>query len=310
MNLKQLRYALVLYDTGSFSQAAEVLGISQPSLSQYILKIERDLDVRLFDRSGSNIRITDAGKIYLEAGRKILDLERQMQNRFSDLRNHRYGSVVLGISPHRCFCIGPQLVKRFREAYPGMHLVLDERSGRDLMDCAEQGMFDLCITVLPVDTHTFAYERVFKEEAVVAVPNATELCRKLQQAAVPMENRKHPAIDVRLIDGADFAFLGDGMPMQNILDNMRKEYDLHLRKVVECRSLEALEAMVSAGICSALIPSYLTEYKIKQSAVTCFSLHQEISTREIVAIYRRGQYLSKPVLDLIEMLKDLNTSVL
>ena len=305
MNMKQLRYALILHDTGSFSQAAEILGISQPSLSQYIHKIEKELGVTLFDRTTSDIRITDAGKVYLEAGRKILELERQMHSRFSDLQAYRTGSVVIGISPHRCFCIAPQLVKKFRFAYPGMHLVLDERSGRDLMDCAERGMFDLCITVLPVNEHLFSYERVLKEEAVIAVPNDTELCRRLQAAALPMENRKYPAVDVHMLDGAEFAFLRDGMPMQIILENVCRKYDLHLKKVVDCTSVEALEAMVSAGICSALLPSYLAGYKLHYSPVTCFSLHQEVSSREVVAIYRKGQHLSQPVQDLIEMLKSL-----
>ncbi len=306
MNLKQLRYALVLYDTGSFSQAAEVLGISQPSLSQYILKIEKNLDVKLFDRSGSDIRLTDAGRIYLEAGRKILDIERQMQNKFCDLRNNEYGSVVVGISPHRCFCIGPYLVKRFREMYPGMNLVLDERSGKDLLESAEQGCFDICIAVLPIDENIFSYERVYREEAVIAVPNNTDLCRRLNEVAEVVENRKRPAVDIKMIDGADFAILADGMPMQIILNDICRKYDIELNKVVECRSLEALEAMVSAGICSALIPSYLTEYKIKQSAVTCFSIRQEVPSREIVAIYHKGQYLSKPVADLIGILKEIN----
>ncbi len=306
MNLKQLRYALLLHDTGSFSQAAEILGISQPSLSQYIQKIEKQLDVQLFVRTGSDIRITDAGRVYLEAGRQILELERQMQQKFSDLRNYRAGSVVVGISPHRCFCIGPQLVAKFRERYPGMHLVLEERSGHDLMDCAERGEFDLCITVLPVDEHTFSFERIIREEAVVAVPDISPLCTKLKEAAVSMENRKFPAVDVQLLDGAEFAFLGEGMPMQVILDKMCMEYNLHLHKVVDCRSLEALEAMVSAGICSALIPSYLSHYKVGHSAVTCFSLRQEIASREIVAIYPKGQYLSRPVQDVINILKTLD----
>ena len=138
------------------------------------------------------------------------------------------------------------------------------------------------------------------------VPDAFPLCDKLKKVAVPMENRKFPAIDVRLLDGADFAFLGNGMPMQVILDKMCMEYNLHLKKIVDCRSLEALEVMVSAGICAALIPSYLSTYKVGHSAVTCFSLCQEIASREIVAIYPKGQYLSRPVQDVISILKSLD----
>lgn len=306
MNLKQLRYVLLLHDTGSFSQAAEILGISQPSFSQYIHKIEKQLGMQLFIRNGSDIRTTDAGKVFLEAGKQILEIERRMQQKFADLRDYHAGSVIVGISPHRCFCIGPQLVSEFRKCYPGMHLVLEERSGHDLMDCAARGFFDLCITGVPVDEQIFSYEPIICEEAVVAVPDTFPLCNKLKETAKPMANRRFPAIDVRLLDRADFAFLGEGMPMQVILDKMCSDYDLHLNKVVSCRSLEALEAMVSAGICAALIPSYLCHYKVKHSAVTCFSLCQEIASREIVAAYPKGQCLSRPVQDIISILKSLD----
>lgn len=306
MNLKQLRYALVLHDTGSFSQAAEILGISQPSLSQYIHKIEKQLGIELFVHTGTAIRTTDAGKVYLEAGRKILDCERQMQQKLSDLQANRTGGVVIGISPHRCFCLGPQLVARFRKAYPGMHLVLEERSGRDLLDCASRGDFDLCIAALPVDQYLFDYEVIIHDEPVVAVPTDTPLCQKLLAAAAPMEHRQYPAVDAKLLEGAEFAFLADRMPMQVILNDLCRDYGITLQKVVECRSLEALEAMVSAGICSALIPSYLTHYKVGHSAVTCFSLCQPVSSREIVAAYPKGQYLSQPVRDVIDILKTLD----
>ena len=78
MNMKQLKYVLVLAHEGSFSLAADTLGISQPSISQYIKKIEKEQGVELFDRTSGDVRITDAGRIYIEDGRKILDLEKQM----------------------------------------------------------------------------------------------------------------------------------------------------------------------------------------------------------------------------------------
>ncbi len=85
MNTKQLKYVLTLVREGTFSRAAEVLNITQPSLSQYIKKIEKEIGLELFDRANGDIRLTDAGRVYVEAGRKILDLEHQMENSFTDL---------------------------------------------------------------------------------------------------------------------------------------------------------------------------------------------------------------------------------
>ena len=96
MNMKQLRYAVVLAQKGSFSSAAEALAISQPSLSQYIKKIENEIGLELFDRTNGDVRLTDAGRVYIEAGRKILDLEHQMEVSFSDLAAHKTGSLIVG----------------------------------------------------------------------------------------------------------------------------------------------------------------------------------------------------------------------
>ena len=69
MNTKQLQYVLTLAHEGSFSKAATALNITQPSLSQYIKKIEKEVGLELFDRTNGDVQITDAGRVYLNAGR-------------------------------------------------------------------------------------------------------------------------------------------------------------------------------------------------------------------------------------------------
>ena len=102
MNLKQFKYVLALANEGSFSRAAEALNIKQPSLSQYIKKIEKDCGMQLFDRSKGDVRLTDAGRAYIEAGRKILDLEHQLEGRFSDLAAFKSGTISIGIAASSC----------------------------------------------------------------------------------------------------------------------------------------------------------------------------------------------------------------
>jgi len=118
MNTKQLQYVQVLSQEGSFGRAAERLGISQPSLSQYIKKIEQQIGISLFDRTGNEVRLTDAGRIYVETGKQILDLERRMQNSFSDLGCNAAGSVIIGTSPYRSVCMMPPAVRRFQQIFP------------------------------------------------------------------------------------------------------------------------------------------------------------------------------------------------
>ena len=167
MNLKQFKYVLVLSQAGSFSRAAEELGISQPSLSQYVKKIENEIGMPLLDRAGGNVRLTDAGRAYIDAGRRILDVERQMQGTLTDIKNNKSGTLTVGASPFRTVGFMPEVIKRFKNDYPGIRVVICEADTSALMEGLEQGEFDLCITMLPVDEHIFSYKKIFDEEMVL-----------------------------------------------------------------------------------------------------------------------------------------------
>ena len=119
MNTKQLQYVQTLARIGSFSGAAAELGISQPSLSQYVKKIEQELGVELFRRTGNQLSLTAAGEVYLEAGRRMLDEEAQMNARLGDLKADRRGVLRIGAAPFRTSSLLPRAIAAFRERFPG-----------------------------------------------------------------------------------------------------------------------------------------------------------------------------------------------
>lgn len=304
MNMKQLRYVLVLAHEGSFSKAADTLGITQPSLSQYIKKIEKEQGVELFDRTGGDVRVTDAGRVYIEAGRKILDLEKQMERKFEDLSAYRSGSIVVGVSPHRCIHLMPEIVKRFQKLYPGMHLVIEERAGASLLDDAEHGLFDICIANLPVDEKIFNYQLMMEEEVLLAVNTNMDLYKKLKSKTVNVEGRKYPAVDLTELAGEGFVTLAESQAMQKVLDDICIEADFQVKTAVECRTIETQFAMVRAGIGAALVPSGIS-YFSNADKVAFFSFIQSVPYRDMAVIYRKGQYISKAVKDLIQILVTL-----
>lgn len=305
MNLKQLKYVQVLSTEGTFSKAAQTLHISQPSLSQYVKNIEKEIGQELFIRAGGNVRLTEAGRIYIDAGRKILDIEQQMQNALVDIAQNKKGKIVVGISPHRSVHLMPFVVKKFHELYPGIQLVLDERSGSELLEAEMHGEFDLCVTTLPVDEKMYNYTEIMKEEIVLAVPAGSVLDRKLKNSTDIVPDRKFPAIDIHLINGNDFITLGELMPMKIISEEICKKFDLKLNYTVEVRSNEALVTVVNSGIGSSLIPCCLVNFNENPKSISYYSIKQDIPFRDIVVITRKEQYISKPINDLIEILRNL-----
>lgn len=299
MNLKQLRYVLVLSQEGSFSRAAETLNITQPSLSQYIKKIEREIGMPLFDRSGGDVRLTDAGWVYIEAGRKILDIEHQMNAQFSDIAAYKTGSITVGTSPFRSASMMPVIAKRFQSIYPGIHLVVEEHVTADLLDGLEHGEFDFCLTMLPVDERLFAYEKICEEELVLAVPVSYP-----KLPAIPAPERRYAAIDAKQLAGMSFIMITETQVMQRTLDNLCSDYKLNIHKAAVVKSLEAQIAMVRAGVGVALVPTGIENF-CAEGEVVFFSFAQELPKREIVAMWRKEQKPSLIAHELINVMKGL-----
>lgn len=300
MNLKQFKYVQMLATAGSFAKAADLLGISQPSLSQYIKKIEQQLDVELFSRAGGTLRLTDAGRVYLEAGSKILNLEHQMLGQLNDLAAHKDGTIVIGTSPYRSASMMPAIAKRFQMQYPGMHLVVEEMTSQELTEAASRGQFDLCLTMLPANDRLFQWEKVAEEELILAVPAGAA-----HFATMQMPGRKYPAIDAAALDQQSFVMITQGQFMQRSLDNLALDYGLTLRKAAVVKSLEAQIAMVRAGIGMALLPSGIERF-CTLDEVRFYSLQQELPKREVVIMWQKEQQLNQAVKDLLGIMKEIS----
>ncbi len=306
MNLKQFKYVLTVAEVGTISKAAEELNISQPSLSQYIKKIENQLDIELFDRTNGNCRLTDAGRVYVETARQILSLERQMQSSFLDIKEQKTGTVTVGTTPFRSITMMPAIVSKFKERYPGLHIVVVEQGAQELKGAAERGEFDLCITNLPVDEKLFDAELIMEEELVVSVPKGSEMDCLLDSNAVKFDNRRYKTIDVKYLEGQEFIMVTEAQMMQKALDELCRDNDISLRPAAVVKSLESQIEMVRAGVGAALIPTGLIKFRDGEDKINCYSIKHKLPRRKVAAIYRKDKRLSNVIIDLISDIKEIN----
>ncbi len=300
MNTKRIEYALVLSREGSFSKAADVLNITQPSLSQYIKKIENEIGLQLFDRTNGNIRLTDAGRVYLEFGKQILDLEQQMNAKFQDISQYKFGTLKIGTSPFRSSSMMPTIAKYFQSIYPGMHLVIEEMETHELLSCCENGDFDFCLTMLPIDKHIFNYELISEEELVLAVPQSYP-----PLDSIPISNRKYPAIEANQLNGLPFVMITESQVMQKALNSLRLTYSLNIKTAAVVKSLEAQISMVRADVGVALVPTGIEGF-CNDGEVRFYSFSHQLPKREVVAMWRKDRYLSKAARDLINGIKKIS----
>lgn len=122
MHLRYVHYFLAVAESLSFTRAAENLHISQPALSQHIKALEENLSTQLFDRSGRQIRLTDAGEVYLQYIRRAFQALNEGKRAVHDLADLSRGSIKLAVTPtFVTYFIGP-MTNILYNKYPHIHL--------------------------------------------------------------------------------------------------------------------------------------------------------------------------------------------
>lgn len=299
MTTKQLQYVLTLAHEGSFSRAADVLNITQPSLSQYIKKIEKEVGLPLFDRANGDVRLTDAGKVYIEGGRKILDIEHQMENGFTDLTSYKTGSLIIGTAPYRAASMMPVIASKFRSLHLGMHLIVREGTTAELIEGMEHGEFDLAITLLPIDDRLFKWEKIVEEELILAVPAS--------HPSLPTKSilgRRYGAVETSTLNEQSMVMLTETQFMQRQLQMLLDDSGVKVSTAAVVKSIEAQIEFVKAGVGMALVPSGIERF-CTDSSVTFYSFADDLPRREVVVMWRKDQKLSKTAEELKEVIHNI-----
>ncbi|MFG1677861.1 LysR family transcriptional regulator [Micromonospora sp. NPDC049282] len=149
MQLHQLRYFVAVAEVRHFTQAADVVGITQPSLSKQIHALEADLGAPLFERVRGNIALTAAGEVLLPLAKRILADVDTATREVQELVGLRRGRVRLGATPSLATSLAPPVLRRFRDAHPTVDLRVEEGGSQDLVRDMLRGDLDLALVIMP-----------------------------------------------------------------------------------------------------------------------------------------------------------------
>ncbi|MFI6825219.1 LysR family transcriptional regulator [Micromonospora sp. NPDC050187] len=170
MQFHQLRYFVAVAELRHFTQAAELVGITQPSLSKQVHALETALGTPLFERVRGNIALTAAGEVLLPSAKRILADVETAQREVQELVGLRRGRVRLGATPSLVTSLAPPVLARFRDAYPTVDLRVEESGSQDLVRDLLRGDLDLALIIMPgqgTDPGLRA-EPILRESLVVA----------------------------------------------------------------------------------------------------------------------------------------------
>lgn len=292
MNIKQAQYIMTIAQEGSITAAAKKLYISQPSLSQMVHQVERELGVALFDRTSLPLRLTYAGEKYLECAHTWIVANDRLENQLQDIRQENSGHLRVGISVQRGMRILPQAMPVFMKRYPNVSLELRETGSATMEDLLRYGEIDLAFAAIESTSARFDYRLIERETTGVLVGRDSDLFSKFA-----------PGAHIRLEEARDelFVSLKQGHSIRVVQDQLFRMLDMNPKILMEVDSLEmAKRVTVSCGACMLCPDIYFDDTVVAQGAF--YPLTGFRNNRHFYACWRKGEKLPRYAEDLIDII--------
>lgn len=245
MQLQQLRYFLAVEKTRHFTQAADILGVSQPTLSKQIHTLEATLGAPLFERIRGGVSLTAAGQTLLPLAQRMVADAEAAQEAVSDIVGLRRGEVRLGATPSLCSSLVPEVLRTFRAAHPDIQLYVNEGGSQDLIENLQAHTLDLALIVQPEDgvDDSLSAAPVLRESLVVA------------SVADGPPPTPHAQIALSELEHTPLVMFRAGYDIRGVTLEACQKAGFTPKFAVEGGEMDAVLAFVEAGLGVALVPS-------------------------------------------------------
>lgn len=294
MEVHQLRYFVAVADLRNFTRAAEKCMVAQPSLSQQIIKLEKELGQPLFDRLGRQVCLTEAGHLLYSQAVRILSSVDEIQDLLLAARDPNRGTVKVGAIPTIAPYLLPPLLKRFRKRYARTTITLNENLTELTLQGCLEGDLDVGIIASPVKNELLHSEDLLTEELLLAFPPGHSLAKKRQVSWTDVADEPFVLMD-------ELHCLGE-----QVIGYCKQQGCL---PIVQCQSVQLLtiQELVALGHGISLIPAMACEMD-RGRRCAYRSLKNPMPTRTIRMVWHRDRYQSSLVQQFIQALQETGLS--
>jgi DNA-binding transcriptional LysR family regulator len=286
MDLDQLHTFLEIVRLKSFSKAAQTCYRTQPAISAQVRQLEQELNSTLFERLGTKIALTTAGKILADYAEQILDLRRRAQDAINELERVPRGEVVIAANEATCIYVLPKVFSEYKKQFPNVQLLVDRSYGVRVVEAVT----DFGITQLPVHEKRLQVADIHSDEIKLLAPG------------------RHPIAARRFVSPRDLIGLTLLLPKSGTtrtrLNAWLEPVETEIRISMELDSTEMIKRFVMAGLgFSFLAASHCCE-EVASGRLSVVSLGPEPMIRRLGLIYRKDKALSKAALGFIQVILD------
>lgn len=289
MTLEQLRIFTAVAEREHVTQAARALNLTQSAVSAAVSALEARYGVKLFDRVGRRIELTESGRLFLVEARAVLARAAAAENVLADLAGLKRGSLSLAASQTVASYWMPPLMARYREKYPGIALKLTVGNTETVAAMVRDGAVDLGFVEGEID-----------EPALTAIPVADDqLVVVTQTSRAPKRKQPLRAVDLKEMR---WVFRERGSATRAIFEDALTALGLDpatLDVVLELPSNEAVRAAVEHGAGAAALSKLAVNDALASGALT--ALNFTLPKRQFYAVRHRERWISQAERELLAM---------
>ena len=278
MDINQLEVLVTVAREKSFSRAADVLGRTQPAVSQSIRRLENELGESLFDRSSKDGTLTDAGDLVVEYARQILNLRQNAAAAIQELRDVQFGKLTLSANEHTVFAVLP-IIAEFQRRHP---LVKIEVSRGVASRIPEE------IASRDVELGVLSFKP--KDPGIVSVNIGTDDLILITSHNHRFASKKQVSIN-ELAEESFIAHNARSPYRRHVVDAF-EGHNIRLNIAVELPSLEAIKRLVESGVGIALVPRLTAVPEIESGRLCGLTVKELKLSRKLNVVYRKNAVLS------------------
>jgi DNA-binding transcriptional LysR family regulator len=286
MDLDQLHTFLEIIRLKSFSKAAQTCFRTQPAISAQVRQLEQEFNATLFERLGTRIAVTPAGRILAEYAEQILELRRQAKNTISELERTPRGELVIAANESTCIYVLPQVFSDYTNEFPNVQLRVDRSYGAKVVDAVAENQADFGITQLPVEDKRIQVVKIHSDEI-----------RALLRPDHPLAAK--PGIGCRDLLSTPLLLPKSGAT-RNRLNAWMETVEDDIRIAMELDSTEMIKRFVLAGLGMSFLAASNCQEEVAAGRLASIPLAPEPMIRRLALIYRKDKALSKAAIGFIE----------
>lgn len=293
MDVKYLTYILEMANQKSITKAANALYISQPSLSQYLSKLEAELGTTLFIRTKNELLPTPAGELYIEAAKEVIGIQKQLYQNIGML--NQTGQIRVGITSTWALELLGDVIPKFKEAYPNITIKIMQNKYDSMMSLLAGGKIDFAVMAAEnLDDFHYSYDFLRREEIMFAISKTHHLAKTL------MPGQRFTFGEISNIFQFESFVLSDaGSTLRSLVNEMFKKYHFTPMSCCEVNSNSIMQTLVEKNIGVAFIP---ISYASRNTNIEYYHMEPSFYRNNIIA-YRNNTVFSDFDRYFIELVK-------